>query len=55
MVEYAVLVAHNTSNTLHLAAGKFLSWASGVGWEEIAYAAGALLLVRIIFWVFRPT
>jgi len=46
MVEYAVLLAQNTSNVLSVAGNNVLSWASG-NWATIVTAALALISLRI--------
>lgn len=52
MVEYAVLLAHNTAGTLSVAGNNALSWASG-NWATIVIAALALISLRIGVYAFR--
>jgi hypothetical protein len=52
MVEYAVLLAHNTFNILNLAANDVLAWVSG-HWATIVIAALALISLRIGIYAFK--
>lgn len=54
MVEYALLLAHNSSSLLSGVSGDVLSWASRLNWTMLAYAAAGLLLFRVVFGAFRP-
>ena len=54
MVEYALLLAHNSSSLLSGVTGDVVSWASRLNWTMLAYAAAALLLLRLAFGAFRP-
>jgi hypothetical protein len=54
MVEYAVLLAHNSGSILSGMGGDVLSWASRVNWTMLAYGAAGLLLFRVAFGAFRP-
>jgi hypothetical protein len=55
MVEYAVLVAHNTAGFFNVLSNDAYSWASRLNWEMIGYAAVALVSLRLVAWVFKPT
>jgi lipid-A-disaccharide synthase-like uncharacterized protein len=55
MVEYAVLVAHNTAGLFNILSNDASSWASRLNWEMIGYAAVALVSLRLVAWVFKPT
>ena len=55
MVEYAVLVAHNTAAFFNILSNDANSWASRLNWEMIGYAAVALVSLRLVAWVFKPT
>jgi hypothetical protein len=52
MVEYAILVAHNTSGVVSLVGGNALAWA-GSNWIGIAIAALALISLRMGIWAFK--
>lgn len=55
MVEYAILVAHNTANSFSLVAGDIRSWASRLDWGVLFYAVVFLVLVRVAYGAFaRP-
>ena len=55
MVEYAVLVAHNTTGFFNTVSGEAYSWASTLDWDKIGYAVLALAFLRLATWAFRPT
>jgi hypothetical protein len=55
MVEYAVLVAHNTASNIGVVAGDALSWASTLDWYAIGYVGLALVLLRMAIRAFKPT
>jgi hypothetical protein len=55
MVEYAVLVAHNSADFMSGVGNDVLSWASRLDWAMLAYAAGGLVLLRLAFGVIKPT
>jgi len=55
MVEYAMLVAHNTAGTFRLVAGDVSSWASRLDWGVLVYVLLAFVLLRVVFGAFtRP-
>ena len=53
MVEYALLLAHNTSNLLTLAGTDVVAWASGLNWARIALAFVGLVTLRMGIWAFK--
>ena len=53
MVEYALLLAHNTSNLLTLAGTDVVAWASGLNWARIALALVGLVTLRMGIWAFK--
>jgi hypothetical protein len=55
MVEYAVLVAHNSANFMSGVGSDVLSWASRLDWSTLWYAAAGLVLLRLAFGVLKPT
>jgi hypothetical protein len=55
MVEYAVLVAHNSANFMSGVGNDVLSWASRLDWTMLVYAAAGLILLRLAFGVIKPT
>jgi hypothetical protein len=55
MVEYAILVAHNSASFMSGVRSDVLSWASRLDWSMLVYAAAGLVLLRLAFGVFRPT
>jgi hypothetical protein len=55
MVEYAVLVAHNTASNIGVVAGDALSWASTLDWYAIGYVGLALVLLRMAIRAFKPS
>jgi hypothetical protein len=55
MVEYAVLIAHNSATFMSGVGGDVLSWASRLDWSMLGYAAAGLVLLRLGFGAFRPT
>ena len=55
MVEYAVLVAHNSATFMGGVGNDVLLWASRLNWSMLLYAAAGLVLLRLAFGVFRPT
>jgi hypothetical protein len=52
MVEYAVLLAQSTSNSLSLAGHDVMAWASGLNWVRIGVAVLALFTLRAGIWAF---
>ena len=55
MVEYAILVAHNTAGTFRLVAGDVSSWASRLDWDALVYVLLAFVLFRVALGAFtRP-
>jgi hypothetical protein len=55
MVEYAILVAHNSASFMGGVGNDVLSWASRLDWIMLGYAAAGLVLLRLAFGAFRPT
>jgi hypothetical protein len=55
MVEYAVLVAHNSASFMGGVGNDVLSWASRLDWTMLGYAAGGLVLLRLAFGAFKTT
>jgi hypothetical protein len=55
MVEYAILVAHNSATFMSGVSGDVLSWASRLDWGMLGYAAAGLVLLRLAFGVIKPT
>jgi hypothetical protein len=53
MVEYAILVAHNSATFMSGVGGDVLSWASRLDWIMLGYAAGGLVLLRLAFVAFK--
>ena len=53
MVEYAVLVAHNSMAVFGTFARTAEVWLSRVNWELVGYAALALVALRIMTWLFK--
>jgi hypothetical protein len=53
MVEYAVLLAYNASNTVSLMSSDVLSWASGLNGVRIGIAALALISLRMGIWALK--
>ena len=47
MVEYAILLAHNTTDILSMTGRDVLSWLSGLNWASIGIGALALLSLRM--------
>jgi hypothetical protein len=54
MVEYALLLAHNSGSLVSGVGGDVLSWASRLNWTMLAYAAAGLVLLRVAFGAFSP-
>jgi hypothetical protein len=55
MVEYAILVAHNTAGTFRLVAGDVSSWVSRLDWDALVYVLLAFVLFRVALGAFtRP-
>jgi hypothetical protein len=52
MVEYAVLLAHNTSEIVGMTASDISAWLAGLNWARIGTAALALASVRVVIWAF---
>jgi hypothetical protein len=55
MVEYAVLVAHNSANVMSLLSHDVFSWTSRLDWSMLGYVAAGLLLLRLVFGMMKPT
>jgi hypothetical protein len=55
MVEYALLVAHNSATFMSGVGGDVLSWASRLDWSMLGYVAAGLVLFRLAFGVIKPT
>jgi lipid-A-disaccharide synthase-like uncharacterized protein len=55
MVEYAVLVAQNTAGFFNVLSNDATSWASRLNWEMIGYVAVALVSLRLVAWVLKPS
>ena len=55
MVEYAVLVAHNSASFMGGVGNDVLSWASRLDWIMLGYAAAGLVLLRLAFVAFKTT
>jgi len=55
MVEYAILVAHNSATFMSGVGGDVLSWASRLDWAMLGYAAAGLVLLRLAFGAIKPT
>jgi hypothetical protein len=53
MVEYALLLAHNTSSLLTVAGTDVVAWASGLNWARIALAFVGLVTLRMGIWAFK--
>ncbi|HET9465000.1 MAG TPA: hypothetical protein VFO71_05700 [Gemmatimonadales bacterium] len=53
MVEYAVLLAYNTSDAVSLLGGDVLSWASELDGAKVGVAAVALISLRMGIWAFK--
>jgi hypothetical protein len=52
MVEYAILLAHNTVGSFNLFSGQLSSWFSRLDWNAVVYALLALALLRVVFGAF---
>jgi hypothetical protein len=50
MVEYAILLAHNTSFSLMLAGHDVMAWAAGLDWFRIGVVVLTLFTVRAGIW-----
>jgi predicted cobalt transporter CbtA len=55
MVEYALLLAHNSAAFFGGIGGDVFSWASGLNWGLLGYAAAGLVLLRMVSSLLRPT
>ena len=55
MVEYAILVAHNSADFMSGVSNDVLSWASRLDWTMLGYAAAGLFLLWLAFGVIKPT
>lgn len=55
MVEYAILVAHNSATFMSGVGGDVLSWASRLDWSMLGYVAAGVVLLRLAFGVIKPT
>jgi hypothetical protein len=55
MVEYAVLVAHNSASFMSGVGSDVFSWASRLDWSMLGYAAAGLVLLRLAFGAIKPT
>jgi hypothetical protein len=55
MVEYAILVAHNSASIFSRVASDVSSWSSRLDWGALLYALLGLVLLRAVFGAFsRP-
>jgi hypothetical protein len=52
MVEYAILVAHNTAGSFNLLSGEVSSFVSRLSWSAIIYAALTVATIRVLFGAF---
>jgi hypothetical protein len=52
MVEYAILVAHNTVGSFNLVSGEVSSLLSRLNWSAVVYGVLALATVRLLFGAF---
>jgi lipid-A-disaccharide synthase-like uncharacterized protein len=55
MVEYAILVAQNTAGFFNVLSTDATSWASRLNWDMIGYVAVALVSLRLVAWVIKPS
>jgi hypothetical protein len=55
MVEYAILLAHNSADFMGGVGNDVLSWASRLSWSMLIYAAAGLVLLRLAFGAIKPT
>ena len=55
MVEYAVLVAHNSASFMSGVGNDVFSWASRLDWSMLGYVAAGLLFLRLVFGIMKPT
>jgi lipid-A-disaccharide synthase-like uncharacterized protein len=55
MVEYAILVAQNTAGFFNVLSNDASSWASRLNWDMIGYVAVALVSLRLVAWVIKPS
>ena len=55
MVEYAILVAQNTAGFFDVLSNDASSWASRLNWQMIGYVAAALVSLRLLAWVLKPS
>jgi hypothetical protein len=47
MVEYAILLAHNTTNIFGMTGRDVLAWVEGLNWSMIAIGALGLISLRM--------
>jgi hypothetical protein len=52
MVEYAVLLAHNTVGSFNLLSGQVSSWAAHLDSSVLLYGLLGLVLARVVFGAF---
>jgi hypothetical protein len=55
MVEYAVLVAHNSANVMNLIRSDVLSLTSRLDLSMLWYVAAGLVFLRVVFGFMKPT
>jgi hypothetical protein len=55
MVEYALLLAHNSGEFMNGVGGDVVSWASRVNWTMLGYVAAGLVLLRVVSWMVKPS
>jgi hypothetical protein len=52
MVEYAILVAHNTVGSFDLLSGEVSSLVSRLHWSAVVYGILAFVTIRVLFGTF---
>jgi Flp pilus assembly pilin Flp len=55
MVEYAILVAHNSASVISGMGANVRSWISGLDWTLLGYAVGGLCLLWLVVSAVKPT
>lgn len=55
MVEYAILLAHNSAQFMGGLGDNMRSWVSNLNWTLVASVAAGLLLLRLTFSAFGPS
>jgi len=55
MVEYAILLAHNSAQFMGGLGGNVMSWVSNLNWTMLGYVAAGLLLLRLAYSAFGPS